>query len=239
MIAVSIVSHLHGKMVEQLVRQVCDFPEVSRVILTLNVHEDLNLPESSKINLISNAKTKGFSKNHNAAFRFCREPYFCVLNPDVILIENPFPSLMSSLKQEGASLVAPGVLSLSGHVEDSFRQFPSIVSIFLKLCLGKTGAYSVHANSSSMCVDWVAGMFMFFDAARFSMIGGFHEGYFLYYEDVDICMRLKHAGQKVLACPAVQIVHDARRASHKNARHFLWHLTSMARYFLRCLKYRS
>jgi len=68
-------------------------------------------------------------------------------------------------------------------------------------------------------------------ASDYAALGGFDEGFFLYYEDVDLCARLWRGGREVVLCPEVQVVHDARRASRRHLRHMRWHAASMARYF--------
>ena len=59
-------------------------------------------------------------------------------------------------------------------------------------------------------------MFMLVRSADYMAVGGFDEGFFLYYEDVDICARLWRSGRKVVICPEAIVVHDARRASRYN-----------------------
>ena len=61
-------------------------------------------------------------------------------------------------------------------------------------------------------------------------VGVFDERYFMYYEDVDLCRRLRRSGFDVKLVPAAKAVHDAHRQSHRNARHLLWHLASMLRF---------
>src|SRR5690606_14674162 len=85
-------------------------------------------------------------------------------------------------------------------------------------------------SSIPIPVDWAAGMFMLFRAEAFEAIGGFDEGFHLYYEDVDICTRLWIAGWKVMLHPGVQVVHDAQRTSHRNFRYMRWHVSRKARY---------
>jgi GT2 family glycosyltransferase len=75
-------------------------------------------------------------------------------------------------------------------------------------------------------------MFMLFKPDLFSAVDGFDERYHLYYEDVDICARLKIAGYRIMACPTVSVIHSARRESHRNLRYMKWHLQSMLRFFL-------
>jgi GT2 family glycosyltransferase len=82
-------------------------------------------------------------------------------------------------------------------------------------------------------VDWIAGMFMLFRSDTYRALGGFDETYFLYYEDVDLCHRLRKTGKSVIYNPAAEIVHDARRASRKDPRLAYRHLCSALRYFSR------
>ena len=83
----------------------------------------------------------------------------------------------------------------------------------------------------SQAVDWVAGMFVMFRREAFAQVQGFDDQrFFMYFEDVDICRRLKGLGWDVRVQPAVRVVHDAQRASARQLKHLWWHLTSAARY---------
>jgi len=93
------------------------------------------------------------------------------------------------------------------------------------------GRYMVQAGEPDFHPEWVAGMFMLFHSEDFARLKGFDERFFLYYEDVDICVRAWRDGLKVAACPRVSVVHDARRDSRRSLPHLRWHLASMARYF--------
>ncbi len=233
MIAVSIVSHGHGSMVGELVCKVLDLPEVSEVLLTLNVPEDLQLPHDERLRIVRNSRPKGFGANHNTAFAMSAQPYFCPMNPDIGLKESSFPPLMLALANNLVGLAAPRVNAPNGRHEDSWRYFPTLRSLFAKF-LGKSdGRYTIPANGLAFSPDWVAGMFMLFRSAAFRDIGGFDEGFFLYYEDVDICVRLWKSGYRIVAVPEAVVVHDAQRDSHRSGRHLRWHLASMARYFLK------
>ena len=232
-VCVSIVSHGHGAMVEGLVNTLLGFSEVGQLILTLNVPENLIFPDDSRIKRLENANTKGFGANHNAAFKMCREAFFCVLNPDSEFSTNPFPVLLETLKLERAAVAAPLVVSPSGSIEDSMRYFPRPVTLLMKFLSGADGRYSAKSGQEHFFPEWCAGMFMLFRSRDFERLSGFDERYFLYYEDVDICVRAWRLGLKVAACPRVSVVHDARRASRRSACHLRWHLASMARYFVK------
>ena len=233
MIAVSIVSHGHGAMVQQLVEQVLTCAEVTQVVITYNIPEASVLLSDSRVEIVVNRSPKGFGANHNAAFLRSREPFWCVLNPDVALVGNPFPVLLESLRADSVGLVAPLVTNPDGNIEDSVRHFPTLTSLLLKRLGRDNSRYEVDAGSAVFGPDWVAGMFMLFRADAYRRLNGFDEGYFLYYEDVDICVRVWRAGLKILVCPSATAIHDAQRASHVNWKHRRWHLSSMVRYLLK------
>ena len=233
MIAVSVVSHGHGTMVAHLLSQLRGCSDVTRIVLTLNIPEALLVEEDALVQIIRNATPKGFGANHNAAFHRCRESYFCVLNPDIELNGNPFPALIECIEGSGAALAAPLIVSPSGGMEDNARHFPTVGALLRKAFGGHDGRYAIGTSSARFSPDWVAGMFMLFRSSEFAALKGFDESYYLYYEDVDICKRARLAGMEVTACPTVQAIHDARRASRRNLRHMRWHLASMLRYLWR------
>jgi N-acetylglucosaminyl-diphospho-decaprenol L-rhamnosyltransferase len=82
---------------------------------------------------------------------------------------------------------------------------------------------------------WVVGMFVLLQGRAFRRAGGFEEDFFLYYEAVDICARLRHCGEAIVACPTVRVVHTAQRSSRYNPHYALWHIAGMVGYFVKHL----
>lgn len=234
LISVSIVTHGHGQMVNRPVDSLPSrCPEVREIIVTRNIADSCPPLDRPGVRLIDIRHPKGFGANHNNAFKHCKTPYFCVLNPDITLGENPFPPLLSALKHTSAALAAPLVLTPNGEIEDNVRRFPTFRSLLSKLMAGDKGRYPHRPGQATLHPDWVAGMFMLFRRKAFQTVGGFDERYYLYYEDVDICTRLWHAGLRIVATAEARVIHDARRASHRNLRHLRWHLGSATRYLLK------
>jgi len=226
-----VVSHAQGRLVQGLLEDLKHCNAVPfKLVLTLNVPEQLPFDAAAlpfPVRVQRNAAPRGFGANHNAAFGGCEERYFCVLNPDMRLPLDPFPELLSRLENSAIAAVTPLIRSPSGAIEDSARQFPTLPLLLLKL-VGIRKA--LPPASEPFMPDWIAGMFMLFRRDAFAAVGGFDEGYFMYYEDVDLCARLRAAGLRVEVNPAASAVHDARRASRRSPRHMLWHASSMARF---------
>ena len=232
-VTVSVVSHAQNALVNQLLEDLAArcAPGL-KVIVTENVPdgEPLRLSQvSHEFEIIRNTRAKGFGANHNAAFARCRTEFFCVANPDIRLPADPFGPLSATLSAPRAGAVAPLVLSVQGSVEDSARRYPTLASLVRKaFTKGAKPDYAI--DQGAMEVDWVAGMFMLFATEAFRAVGGFDERYFLYYEDVDLCRRLRRAGWPVIYDPGATVIHDARRASRRSLRLAFRHLSSAVRF---------
>lgn len=234
-ISVSIVSHGQAALVEHLL---CDIEkhcggQSIEIVLTLNLEETLPFSSdnfSFPLRIIRNMTPLGFAANHNQAFLLASGRYFCVMNPDIRLDRSPFNALIAGLEYPAAGLAVPLVLGPSGEHEDSARRFPTPFKIICKVFGGcRSGDYTI--GDKLIFPDWAAGMFMLFPYEIFKKLGGFDQRYFLYYEDVDLCARLRLLGYEVVLCPGAQVIHHAHRSSHRNFKYFKWHLSSMLRFF--------
>jgi len=232
-ITLSIVSHRQARLANQLLEDLgrrCATPLA--LVLTQNAAdpdrfaiERLRAP----VEVIVNAAAKGFGANHNAAFARCRTPYFCVANPDIRLGADPFPALLDALAAARAGVAGPLVRAPDGHIEDSARRFPTPAILAGKLVRDRREP-DYPTDRGTIGVDWVAGMFMLFRSEAFARVGGFDERYFLYYEDADICRRLRRAERPAVFAPEAEVIHDARRASRRNPRLALHHAASAWRF---------
>lgn len=224
-VSISVVSHRQGGLTAALLAGLANHVQTPHeVIVTLNVPEELPFAvEESRfpIRVLRNAAPKGFGANHNAAFREARGERFCVLNPDIRITSDPFPSLLECLLDPEVGVAAPVIRNPTGAVEDSARRFPT-PWVILKKALLRRIALDYSLGDAPIHPDWVAGMFMLFKRDLYSSIGGFDERFYLYYEDVDICHRLRRLGYSVAYVPAAEAVHDAQRASRRNLR-LAWH----------------
>lgn len=234
-ISISVVSHGQITLVAELLRGLQEHCGDSRFELVLTLNRDEALPFvldsfSYPIKLVRNGSHKGFGANQNQAFAHACGRYFCVMNPDIRLTNNPFTALLACLDHPSVGVVAPLVMNEDGELEDSARRFPTPLRILGKL-LGRGWGPDYAVGKALVYPDWVGGMFMVFQRDVFERLGGFDERYFLYYEDVDICARLRLLGHEALLCPQATVVHLAQRHSHRNFRYLAWHLRSMLRFF--------
>ncbi len=224
-ILLSIVSHKQADLVHKLlndIEQFCLYKDMA-VVVTINVKEKIPFNEDDfnfKIRLIQNEHPKGFGANHNAAFRLSASQFFCVLNPDVRLTQDPFLLLAHLRADEPIGVIAPLILTGDHAVEDSARRLPTPARLIKRVLNQKKGKLDYNMNKA-FYPDWVAGIFMLFPSTVFAAMNGFDERYHLYFEDVDLCSRLRLAGYKVVCDPKVSVIHHARRDSHRRLQIFI------------------
>src|SRR5258706_770669 len=233
LISVSIVSHGHGELVALLLGDLnLHRPTGIEVILTLNIEEALPFDPDSLplyVKTIRNASPRGFATNRSAAFKLAGGTFFCVLNPDIRVAADPFLALVRELRNPAVGAVAPLILDSDGAIEDSACPLPTFSSLIWK-ALGAEPKRYYEIGEETISPDWVGGMFMLLRRDAFAAVGGFDARYHLYYEDVDLCARLRLAGYDIRLVPSASAVHLARRQSRRNIRYFVWPLPRMIRY---------
>jgi N-acetylglucosaminyl-diphospho-decaprenol L-rhamnosyltransferase len=241
-ISISVVSHAQIYLIEKLLHDLAQHCQTLslELILTLNLDEVLPFSLDTfpfPISVIRNSIPQGFAANHNQAFRYAAGQFFCVMNPDILFDDDPFPALLSSLQHSSVGVAAPVVLNEDGEMEDSARYFPTPLKILCK-AFGKCKGSDYVVKNELIFPDWVGGMFMLFPSAIFKQLEGFNQKFFLYYEDVDLCARLRLLGYEAVLCPQARVIHHAQRSSHRNFRYLRWHLKSMTRFFFSSVYWR-
>ena len=235
---ISVVSHRHGQAAAEtlaaLSRQLGDVPH--RLILTLNLPEappQLRLDRcgaGAQFELRQNTTPVGFAANHNAALAGQRHGHVMVADPDLVLTQPLFAQLERWLEQSECGVVAPLALDAEGIPDDNGRDTPTPTRLLWRNILRlRRGRAQYGPRQGTVGVSWVAGLFMAMRADVFHDLGGFDAGYYMYCEDVDLCLRARARGLKVWLDTDLTIVHPARRRTFRSLRHLLWHLRSLLR----------
>lgn len=236
----SLVSHGQGAQAWALMQRLAALPgwRPQRVVLTLNVAE----PEFAArvraaawpfaVEVLENPAPLGFGANHNQAFARDAQlggcDFFAVLNPDIAWGEgeNPFAAMRRALEGAPQAGLAYSVqLDEAGNVQDSERLAPTPARL-LRRWAPWGQRMEVAAGAAP---DWVNAACIMLPRAAWAQVGGFDGRYRMYGEDVDLCLRLQLAGWQLVRAADARVQHSAARASHRNARHFLWHVQSLWR----------
>lgn len=174
---------------------------------------------------------QGYSRCVNLGVIHTTGPHFAVLNPDIAFPdEQALPALEAHFEEPDVGLVAPALVLPDGQLQDSARQIPTPLDLVMR-----RGGIDPRRGEidSGGDVPWVVGACFVARRAAWEAVGGFDESYALYFEDVDLCWRLRQAGWKTRLDHTVRVEHKHGAASRKNL--LGWaarqHLTSAARFY--------
>jgi len=227
-ITISVVSHEHGEEIPHFLSDLAAFASasVSEVIVTLNVPEG-HLSQwieardwPFKLTIINNKAPLGYGANHNQAFGYCSSKYFCVVNPDIRLPRDPFPALVKEFRNRSVGCVYPLHMNGDRVPRNHSREIPGLRALIRR--------YGIRNHRKAPSGDeWVNGAFLLFPAEVYQELGGFDTKFFMYCEDVDICLRLALSGYLLKVCQSTTVEHEARHASRRKMSHLVWHIESL------------
>lgn len=222
-VTVSIVSHNHWETVAPLLRQLSRWcaGAIDRVILTLNVPERVDIEEGLDfpVEVIQNARPRGFGANHNTAFSRHDSRWFLVMNPDVRIDYDVVGALLARA-QSRAGLLAPRIMEPGREQPEPYRTLVTPAELIRR---------RRQEHLPPAFPSWIAGMFMLVRSSAYRQVRGFDERFFMYCEDVDLCVRLQLAGWQLQVGTDLSVLHEAQRDSHSSLRALRWHLASFVK----------
>jgi GT2 family glycosyltransferase len=149
----------------------------------------------------------GFGKANNVGARAALGEYLFFVNNDVVFQMDTMAFLKDYIDtHERVGAVAPLLLNLDGTYQHSFGRFPSLLNE-LRTKRDTARIKDLPSDRSPKRVDWVSFAAVMMRKHVFETIHGFDERYFMYFEDADVCCRLKKAGFDSLYCAESTLVH--------------------------------
>ncbi|MFH1776946.1 MAG: glycosyltransferase family 2 protein [Candidatus Omnitrophota bacterium] len=162
----------------------------------------------SMVTIVENNKNVGFSKANNQAIQQSKGSYLFLLNPDTKIIAANMNNLIEFMdKNSGIGAVGAALLNQDGTPQPSCRQLPSLKSIFWKTLLLDSKNFQQTTFDFPQEIEQPMGAAIVVRRMALDKIGLFDEQFFLYYEEVDLCKRLKDAGWKIYFYPEIKIIH--------------------------------
>ncbi len=169
-------------------------------------------------NVLRLAENRGFAAGVNAGLAASPGRWIAILNPDTLIAEGALDRLVDVLEAHPrAGLAGPRVLDGTGHPELTVGRQPTLAREWahaygLDRLLGLEGRRTRFPDRLAS-VDWLSGCAWILRADAVRQVGPLDERYFMYYEDVDYCRRLRDRGWDVLAVPDVAVRHAIGRGS--------------------------
>jgi hypothetical protein len=171
-----------------------------------------------QVKLIESKTNAGFTMANNQAIKIAQGRYIMLLNPDTEVIDNALNKMvrfMESRRDCGA--LGCKLLNTDGSLQRSCRTFPSLEvmfysAFFLDSLFPKSRIFGKYFMtwwdfSDIREVDQPMGSALMIKKEALDKVGLFDENIFIWFDEVDLCYRIKKSGWKIYFTPDVQIKH--------------------------------
>lgn len=172
--------------------------------------------------LMRSDENLGFARANNLAIRASTGEFVLLLNPDTVAPPGTIDALVERLEAiPAAAAAAPRIVDGSGRAELSYGPMPTPLGELRQRTLHSLLARRVwpatawveRRTRGERFVAWATGACLLVRRADAFAVGLLDERYFLYWEDVDFCVRLRAAGRRILFTPAAEIIHLRGRST--------------------------
>lgn len=155
---------------------------------------------------IASPKNLGFAGGNNLAIRLIVKgdyTHVLIINPDVTVGKKFFTPLLKNFENERVGIVAPAI----SHTQKNLKMFGLEGKVNWRLA--KPEHRNLHSLRSKIPVscEFVTFACVLISTDTLRKVGLLDEGYFMYLEDVDFCLTVKHKGTKIILDPSVIVSH--------------------------------
>jgi radical SAM protein with 4Fe4S-binding SPASM domain len=181
-----------------------------------------------QVRLIKNPDNRGFTKTNNEVMRRSQSQYVLLLNSDTRIVGNALKELtdfMNAHPEAGAA--GCRLLNEDESLQHSCGRFPTLASVFFggiicnrvfKRLFSQRTFFAEYGLSEEdhrtvQDVDFVKGCCLILRRCVLEETGLLDENLFMYFEEIDLCYRIKQRGYKVLYTPRPQVVHLGGKSS--------------------------
>ena len=217
-------------------------------VVVINNGDALALQDSQdpgiSFRVVDNSRNVGYGAALNQGARLTRSSLLLFLNADTRLQDGSTLPLMERLWEDSSvGVVAPRLSYPDGRLQLSCRRGYSPESVLGR----RLPFFSLPAlepalrhhlmldedHEQVLYPDWVQGSCLMMRRDVFDRLGGFDERFFLYFEDYDLCSRVRTSGLQVVYDPRSEVIHHYARLSGRPvlSREWWLHLLSALRYY--------
>lgn len=184
----------------------------------------------SGVNVIANDDNVGFARAVNQALARARGDVVLLVNPDCVVPPRTVSALAGFLDaNRDVGVVGPRLHDADGTIAISTHPFEtaaaalgarfggSLVPVRLRPLVARGSRRETYVacrnGAHGMPVDWVSGACLAIRTSLARELGGLDTGYFMFYEDEELCLRAWRAGAKVVYLPGVEAAHTGGASS--------------------------
>jgi GT2 family glycosyltransferase len=174
------------------------------------------------VRLIS-SPNRGFAYGNNRGIESTSARYVLLLNPDTEVVDGTLGELVDALDdRRDVGLAGVRQHTSDGALYPTIRRFPSAARALGEALFAERW-WATRSWAGERVLDrdiyerehdcdWMSGSFMLVRREALISAGVLDERFFLYYEEPDLCLRIKRAGWRVRYLPSMTILHHANKS---------------------------
>lgn len=242
LITAIVVNYNAGGILTQCVRTT--LPQTSEILVIDNASSDSSIKDCAQLlghkpqlKIFRNDVNLGFAAACNIGISEARSDYKLFLNPDCLLSEEAIFRLLQALQSDESVGMAGGLLINPDGSEQggSRREIPTPWRSLVRATglwrladrwprlFYDFNLYKQPLPSHPIEVKAISGACMLVKHEAIEDVGLWDEGYFLHCEDLDLCMRFRQKGWKIMFVPDAKVVHDKGTCSRSRPIFVEWH----------------
>lgn len=216
------------------------------IVADNNSKDDENLQkliDDETIKVVKLDDNYGFGKANNAGVKECTGEYIFLLNPDTICHDNSIKKLLDCLKADQTiGVISPNLINAESKPTHSFRRAGdgiltelnfALFGLPYKILYGSD--FEFNHSDKQLEVAYSCGAAMMMKKDIFEKVDGFDETFFMYYEDQDLCNRIKKTGLRIVNEPKAKIQHLEGTSINLNSRRETFIIQSRKKYFIKTM----
>jgi GT2 family glycosyltransferase len=195
----------------------------TEVIIVDNKSEDETIYEIQErfpgFTFIFNDINGGFANGCNRGARDAVGVFLLFLNPDTVASESELQKLLQVAKDNpGFGIVSCKQVNENGRENIAYGAFPSMINLtgFQRAIFRNRKLGTISQESDIFFPDWISGSVVLIRNEIFTKLKGFDEDFWMYYEDVDLCRRVRDSNAEIAFCRNIIIEHNHGGSSRIN-----------------------
>ena len=212
-----VIHYGRGEFTARLAAQLLALGSAPEVIIVDNAAEQpFDAAAFPGLHCLRLEENRGYGHACNRGAATATGEYLFILNNDLEFPDDPLPALLRAMDaRPDAGAAGPALRFPDGRFRLSFGEKPTLFSEFREKRRQEQsrggGGTQLDARAREardpLEPHWITGACMLIRRAAWEAVAGFDEAYFFYFEDTDLCTRLRRAGYTVLYRPEAVVMH--------------------------------
>jgi GT2 family glycosyltransferase len=230
-LSIIIVNYNSKYYLRRCLNSILDYPQITReIFVSDNKSTDGSIEiikkEYPHVFLIENNDNIGYSSAANRAIKESSGRYILIINNDIEVLNNSLQMMIETMDSHpNIGLLGCRLLNTDGTLQQSFGYFnlgflsEAIQKLFFnryKKGNRLVGSYLGKIHKKFREVDWISGACIMTRRKALEDVGMMDENYFMYFEEIDLCNRVRKKGWNICYTPDAKMIHHGGKSSDIN-----------------------